>query len=362
MLLSPRQQSIMHSDPNSISNSRAASVTSQLGRQWLQSTNSVPPAEPTSAGTTSTPPGLVVVAFPDVSDVFDTTQGEFDSPDEDADQLAAALAIANQELQTHHTTNGTRNSDSASESGIRIAAHVAPNADLAEPSTDWTDRPANPNTTRSTDPANPVDPGKTSSPESTEAASSEAIQKLTGAILERFPLGDPTVLSFVGSESNSHIEETCARVASELARRKVGRVLLIDAEPQNKSLSKASGVETETGITDVVNHSLDWESQIFGRSVTGLDFLGAGLGVFSPGKSEQRLRQIVAEMKREYQFICVAAGDAHHESARIWNETSDGSYLLVSVKNSNEAHAKSAVAEMRNGGARLLGCVVTDVD
>ena len=67
-------------------------------------------------------------------------------------------------------------------------------------------------------------------------------------------------------------------------------------------------------------------------------------------------------MKREYQFIRVAAGDAHSSAARMWNDICDGSYLLVSMKNSNESFAKSAVAELQARGARLLGCVVTDVD
>jgi hypothetical protein len=67
-------------------------------------------------------------------------------------------------------------------------------------------------------------------------------------------------------------------------------------------------------------------------------------------------------MKREYQFICISGGDARSPSARIWNDICDGSYLLVSVKNSNQTIARSAVAEMQTSGARLLGCVVTDVE
>ena len=66
-------------------------------------------------------------------------------------------------------------------------------------------------------------------------------------------------------------------------------------------------------------------------------------------------------MKQDYQFICVSAGDAHDNVAKTWSGVCDGSYLLVSLKNSNEKIAESAVAELQTSGARLLGCVVTDL-
>ena len=65
-------------------------------------------------------------------------------------------------------------------------------------------------------------------------------------------------------------------------------------------------------------------------------------------------------MKTEYQYVCVAVGDAHSKAAKLWSDVCDGSYLLVSIKNSNGTIAKSAVTELKTNGARLLGCIATD--
>ena len=67
-------------------------------------------------------------------------------------------------------------------------------------------------------------------------------------------------------------------------------------------------------------------------------------------------------MKQDYQFVCVSAGSAHSAHAKLWYDLCEGSYLVVSLKSSNETYAKSSVKELQAGNARLLGCVVTDVE
>jgi Mrp family chromosome partitioning ATPase len=333
---------------------------------WLQATNSQTPVD------SPVTQEAVVVSMPDVSDLSDSTNGAFDSPTSDVEELASALALANRARQT--PASSPQRTDAKVKTptfSLGIVDEREPRADIAEPTTDWTEKPA----TREPSRTEPNAPQKQSQSDSqtTESVTPQVphafdepltkpIGKLAESIVERFPLGDPTVLTFVGSESNLHIDETCAKIASELAGRKIGRILLVDADTSAKTLSRASGVESQPGLADVINKSTPWDSTIYGRSATGLDFLAAGTDSIRHAESESRMRHLVAELKQHYQFICVAAGDAHSHSARLWNDVSDGSYLLVSIKNSNETYAKSAVTEMRTCGARLLGCVVTDVD
>ncbi len=359
-------------------------VSSQLGRKWLESSDNRvvtdSPADQQPARnfvSKEIQPGVLgmdqlsrdesgvknparpselapfSIAIPDVSantgsPVSMLDYAVFNNPEE----MAHALAIASEDRLNAVGGTGSSTLNSKSRKGGTGRPNSTPlRNDISEPPTEWTDMPSTRETQRN-DLDKPSD----------QATKNLAIEKLTNAIVEKFPLGDPTVLLFVGSESNRHIDETCARVASELADRKIGRILLLDSDAGSHELSNASGVSGQPGITDVVNDSVPWESTIYGRSATGLDFLASGKGVFHHPDSSNRLRRAVAEMKKEYQFICIAAGDAQDPSARIWNDICDGSYLLVSMKNSNQTIAKSAVAEMQSSGARLLGCVVTDVD
>lgn len=187
-----------------------------------------------------------------------------------------------------------------------------------------------------------------------------AIQPLVDSVLKRFPLDDPTILLFVGSEQNIHTDETCARVSDMLSQKNIGKVLLIDSDLNTQELSKASGLHGQDGISDVFNKGVAWKAVIHQGSSHQLDFIPAGSIPFEKRRSRTEFLEALAQMKKEYQFICVCGGDAHNDAANFWGEFCDGSYLLVNLKNTHEVFAKSAVAELQANGARLLGCIVTD--
>lgn len=237
--------------------------------------------------------------------------------------------------------------NSQSSSDGNLPREARPFADLPENPDEWiepADKPSRPREKSST----------------TEARYREAMAGLVDSILDRFPLAAPAVLLFVGSESNSHVDDTCAKIAGSLAERNVGKILLVDSN-FNGRLSKVRNLESSSGIGEVVNDGTEWKLTTVDE-LSGMDFMPAGKGGFNRWGGAQRLRNAIAEMKQDYQFICVSAGDAHDNVAKSWSGVCDGSYLLVSLKNSNETIAESAVTELQTSGARLLGCVVTDLD
>jgi Mrp family chromosome partitioning ATPase len=246
------------------------------------------------------------------------------------------------EVQKNLVDQGTKNS--LNEDAQR---HAQPLGDLTENPDEWIE-PAE----------KPRPPREKSS--STEARYREAMSGLVDSILDRFPLAAPAVLLFVGSEANTHVDDTCATIAGSLAERNVGEILLIDSN-FNGSLSKIRNLNSSTGIGEVVNDGTDWKPLTVDES-SGMDFMPAGKEGFNRWGGAQRLRKAIAEIKQSYQFICVSGGDAHDNVAKSWSSVCDGSYLLVSLKNSNETIAESAVTELQTSGARLLGCVVTDLD
>jgi len=183
---------------------------------------------------------------------------------------------------------------------------------------------------------------------------------LVEKIIDRFPLASPTVLLFVGGEPNPNVDETCAQVASALANCNVGNVLLIDSDVAGRQLTIAGGMNHQPGLSEAINRSEDWRSLIVSEGSASFSFLPVGVCPADRWNSDELLRKMTAEMKQEFQFICVSAGDAHTKQAQLWCDVCDGSYLVVSLKNSNETLAKSAVDELMLNGARVLGCVVAD--
>ena len=232
-----------------------------------------------------------------------------------------------------------------------ISLEREPRGDLTETPNEWRERGDG----DSADRKQADEPTKKTSKE-------QAVEKIARSIVERYPVGNPGLVIFAGPESNSLIDETCARVATSLSERKIGRALLIDADTKGQALTIASGVAGQAGVTDIIAGGVAWKSTVFGGSATGLDFMGAGTRQELGEHATPLLRQLVVGLKKEYQFICVSAGASSELSSQFWNDVGDGTYLLVSLKNSNQSRAKAAVSELRVSGGRLLGCVVTDVD
>lgn len=183
---------------------------------------------------------------------------------------------------------------------------------------------------------------------------------LVEKILDRFPLASPTILLFVGGQPDPNVESTATQVAGALGRCHVGDVLLIDGDLQRRKLSQSEGMHNQQGLSEIINRSEDWRALVADDGSGGFSFLPAGVCPSDRWNANELLRQMSAEMKQDFQFICVAAGDAHTKHAKLWCDVCDGSYLVVSMQNSNETLAKSAVAELNKCGARVLGCVVAD--
>jgi Mrp family chromosome partitioning ATPase len=193
------------------------------------------------------------------------------------------------------------------------------------------------------------------------ARSEQPIGKLTDSILERFPLTEPGVILFVGTQANPLTSSTCANVATALAQRKIGEILLIDSSGK-KEMTASNGASEQRGLSNLLCQEVDWKSSLRKMPTSGLDFLPAGTSHWEHWGAEQKLRRIAAEFKKHYQFVCVAADDPQDSNTKIWSGICDGSFLLVSLKNANPAIAESAVVELQTSGARLVGCVVTDAD
>lgn len=187
-----------------------------------------------------------------------------------------------------------------------------------------------------------------------------SIVKIADEIVANYPVASASVIMLTGSQSALHADETCARVAAELASRNLGRVLLVDSDFESRRLTKASGMSSQGGLSEIMNIAFPWKDAILKSGSSKLDFMAAGNCPHKRWTPKRLLREALAEIRNDYQFVCVSAGDAHGSAAALWSELSDGALLVVSASQSSEAIAQSAVGQLKANGARMLGCVVAD--
>jgi len=192
-------------------------------------------------------------------------------------------------------------------------------------------------------------------------SSSDSIGKIADEIVTKHPVASSSVIMIAGSQASLHADETCARVAAELAGRNLGRVLLIDSDFNGRRLTKASGMSSQGGLSEIMNIAFPWEKAILKSGSSKLDFMAAGSCPHKQWTPKETLREAIAEIRCEYQFVCVSVGDAHSSAGALWSEMSDGAFLVVSATHSSDSIAESAVEQLRENGARLAGCIVADV-
>ena len=192
--------------------------------------------------------------------------------------------------------------------------------------------------------------------------SKDSIAKIANKIISDYPVASSSLVMFTGSQVGLHTDESCARVAAELASRDLGRVLLIDSDFANRRLSKASGMSSQAGLSEVMNIAFHWEDAILKSGSSKLDFMSAGNCPHKRWTPIKTLKEALAEMRSKYQFICVSVGEAHDAAASTWASLADGTFLIVSATQSNDSIAESSVAQLRDDGARLVGCIVADME
>ena len=191
---------------------------------------------------------------------------------------------------------------------------------------------------------------------------SEDVDGVCRQINEKFPGDAPCVIMFCSSEENQKVEYTAAQTAVSLLDQIEGRVLLIDSDLDNGNLSLWQHAEKETGICDLYGRQIELNSIIRETSDPRIDFLPVGnISGFKISNSMERLTRTVATLKSNYRLVIVNVGDAHSKAAAIWAQHTSGCYLMVSMEHSSKAVAKSAVTHLESCGARLMGCVVSEV-
>jgi len=172
-----------------------------------------------------------------------------------------------------------------------------------------------------------------------------------------------TIVAFASTEGNEHLESVLIGTGKELGDDPGRRVLIIDSDFGNNRLTKSLKSENSKGLSELTRSGTDLQSLLAETSVESVEFLAAGKRrIQKTQQCETVIKTIVPKLADQFEYILVNVGDAHEKAARIWSKYTNGSYLLVSMQNSNHEIAKSAVSQLNAFGARLIGCIASDAD
>jgi Mrp family chromosome partitioning ATPase len=185
------------------------------------------------------------------------------------------------------------------------------------------------------------------------------LKGVVDSILEQYPIVQPRSIIFTGIKNENLLDEITAEVARLLARRRIGRILLIDANIQTGALSHAAGAESSAGLLEAIHGVETWQTHLQTGAPSGLEFLPLG----QPQRRQIR-PSIVGDMLKAmapyYQFTCVSVGNYNSEMATVFANQSDGSFLLIDMLNASQTIAQKAVDQLNSANSKLLGCIGLD--
>ena len=217
----------------------------------------------------------------------------------------------------------------------------------------------------SADNSNEANLGVASTPsERTDKSARSTPSKIDGlidSILAKFPLSHPVTLVFVGSSADTETDTVTADVAQRLSERYVGKVLLVDANPNSQTLSKDLGFGNLEGIGNFICDEQPWQPLLQSAQVDGLDCLPYG-NVSTAKTLRSRTQAFLTDAKMDYQFICVSVGRNESPLSKSFCNAADGIYLLVDLVHLTHLEAKAAADRILQNNLPLVGCIALDAE
>jgi Mrp family chromosome partitioning ATPase len=177
-------------------------------------------------------------------------------------------------------------------------------------------------------------------------------------LVRRYPPSLSAVALLAAADSAPSCDIVAWALAKELAARKVGAVLLVDGESEERRLSHALGVGWMPGLTECVNRGSAVSESAVPSVPDPFDILPAGLGQLVHRKLDPlRVGGLVAAIKRLYRYTLVSAGAAKGTLATHLGPLSDFCLLTASLHQTDRRDAAEAVEHLRQSAARLIGCI-----
>ena len=140
------------------------------------------------------------------------------------------------------------------------------------------------------------------------------------------------------------------------------RVLLVDADLYHPTLQQLFGIESELGLTALLDGQADPADAISDCGIAGLSLLTSGSLPADPGEllATARFPELLDALREQYDFILLdtppvlAVSDTTAVAARV-----DGVLFALQIAQSNRSSAEQAIQALAAVGATILGVVIT---
>lgn len=167
---------------------------------------------------------------------------------------------------------------------------------------------------------------------------------------------------FIDAEGSDGTAAIIANIGVCLANRKGNKVLVIDANLRNPSLSAIFDIPNSPGLTEVLGHKIDFMAAVKDLDAN-LHFLPAGETEFNPTilQEPSLLSDLIENEKEFYNIILVSCADIKNYTDSVsLSSKMDGVILVVNEGNVRRQVVKGAIAPLEHKEVNMVGAILNN--
>lgn len=185
--------------------------------------------------------------------------------------------------------------------------------------------------------------------------------ELAERILAQTPSRSSAVMVFAGVDEQGPVAAVTAELATAVAARVSGEVLLIDADFHRPRLAGWFGVDAERSLADVFLGVAHWEHAVRRTAISRLSLLPGGFWPTDRQPPEDlQPGRLLSQIQQSYCMVLVHTGTATSPATDWLGRYTDGIHLVVELGRTPRRGARRVVSRLNRCGLRVLGCIVAD--
>ncbi len=186
----------------------------------------------------------------------------------------------------------------------------------------------------------------------------KSIDRVADRLLERFPPVSSTTLMLIAAHAGIDVDGIAGQVATCLATRDLGGILLIDGNTGSRQLSSLMGTGRSDGLAEVIHRAASLSGAVCPTDNPRLEFLPCGTGDITHRKLDTaRCSQLTRELNQSFQFSVISGGMADDTLAQSWSPFIDGVCLLLDPDIADRERIRGIVNELHSRSVRIAGCI-----
>jgi polysaccharide biosynthesis transport protein len=169
------------------------------------------------------------------------------------------------------------------------------------------------------------------------------------------------VTSAVPNEGKTTLSSSLARICAMSGQ----RVMLVDCDLRRQSLSELLDLRPSSGLVQVLGGQTDWRNALVEDPETGAHILLAASSAFTPRDlfSSPAMETLVADLRQHYDLVILdCAPVLAIAETRLIVTHADAVALVARSQRTHAAAVRTAVREVENSGAAVLGVALNCVD